>query len=224
MGFASASPILQGMMHVLTIDAALGSCSVALVADDTLIAARHADGGRGHAELAPMVRSVMADARLNLIAVTTGPGSFTGLRAALALAQGLGLGAGVPIVGVSVVEALADETKMQIGHRALWVAIDSRRGRVFLHHDGRLETAALEALPSPLGAVAIAGDAADEVAARLTASGYDAIVTGARVPLPRHIAEVGRQRAAGLLAPIALLPIYVDPPEVRQTPLRPPPT
>jgi tRNA threonylcarbamoyl adenosine modification protein YeaZ len=166
----------------------------------------------------------MPTERLDLIAVTTGPGSFTGLRAALALAQGLGLGAGVPVVGVSVVEALTDDAKTQIGQRALWIAIDSRRGRVFLHRDNVLAATTLEALPPPASPVAIAGDAAVEVAARLTALGYDAMLTNVRVPLPRSIAAVGRQRAAGLLAPLALLPLYVDPPEARQMPMRPPPT
>jgi len=210
-------------MHILAIDAALGSCCVALVADDRVIAARYAEGGRGHAELAPMAQSVIANEKLDLVAVTTGPGSFTGVRAALALAQGLGLGAGVPVVGVSVVEALSDDARTQIGPRSLWIAIDSRRGRVFLHRDGVLAATTLDKLPPPAGPVALAGDAAVEVVERLLAMGYDAMLTTGRVPLPRHIAAVGRQRAAGLLAPVALVPLYVDPPEAREMPLRPPP-
>ena len=50
----------------------------------------------------------MSAADLDLVAVTVGPGSFTGIRAALALAHGLALAAGVPVIGVTVGEALAD--------------------------------------------------------------------------------------------------------------------
>jgi tRNA A37 threonylcarbamoyladenosine modification protein TsaB len=125
-------------------------------------------------------------------------------------------------VGVSVVESLADALP-QLGQRSLWVAIDSRRGRIFLHHEGSIVSVALDAIPTPLGPVAIAGDAAIALASRLAAKGYNVMLTDARLPQPRHIAAVAQKRAAGLLAPLALVPLYVDPPEARAMPLRPPP-
>jgi tRNA threonylcarbamoyladenosine biosynthesis protein TsaB len=95
-------------MRVLAIDTALGACSAALL--DTKRAAVTAHESlamqRGHAEvLMPLVKRVMehaglAFADLDRIAVTTGPGSFTGLRVGIAAARGLGLAAAKPVVGL----------------------------------------------------------------------------------------------------------------------------
>ena len=82
--------------------------------------------------------------------MTVGPGSFTGIRAGLALAHGIALAAGVPVVGVTVGEALADSLPY-LGERQLWVAIDSRRGRVFLERDDTVVATPLDALPTPDG-------------------------------------------------------------------------
>jgi [ribosomal protein S18]-alanine N-acetyltransferase len=146
------------LSRVLALDGALARCSAGLVADGALVASRVEDGARGHAAVLPrMAADVLAEAgcaadALDLVAVTVGPGGFTGLRAALSLAQGLALGAGVPVVGVTVGEALA-EALPHLGGRALWVAIDSRRGQVFLERDGRVRTERLEALPASEGRI-----------------------------------------------------------------------
>ncbi len=119
-------------MHVLALDSALKRCSAAVVVHGEVLAARQADATRGHAALMPvMVRDVLAASgvaatSLDLVAVTVGPGSFTGIRAGLALAHGIALASGIPVVGVTVGEALAD-TLPHLGGRRLWVAIDSRR-------------------------------------------------------------------------------------------------
>lgn len=208
------------LTRVLALDAALAGCSVGIVVEDALRAERRSDAARGQAELLPvMVGAVLAEAgiaaaALDLVAVTVGPGSFTGLRAALALAAGIGLAAAVPVVGVTVGEALA-EALPHLGGRALWVAIDSRRDRVFLERDGGVIAVALDRLPPAGGRVAVAGDAAITVAARLAARGDDVMLTDARRPLPRHIALVGRGRASGALPPRPAQPLYVDPPEAR---------
>jgi hypothetical protein len=74
---------------------------------------------------------------------------------------------------------------------------------------------ALDDLPRPDGPVAIAGDAAIAVAARLAAREADVMLTDARLPVARHVALVGERRLAGDLPPRAPQPIYVDPPEAR---------
>lgn len=217
-------------MRILALDAALARCSATLVADQAVVAEAWQDGRFGHAATLPalardvLARDVLArDAMahdgaqagaLDAVAVVVGPGSFTGIRAAVALAHGLALGAGIPVVGVTVHEALAHALP-RLGRRALWTVVDSRRGRVFLDQGAGPVATALDALPRPGTPVAIAGDAAIAVAARLAARGDDVMLTDARRPGGRHIAVVAEDRLAGRLPPLAPLPLYVDPPEAR---------
>jgi tRNA threonylcarbamoyladenosine biosynthesis protein TsaB len=122
-------------LRVLALDAALARCSAAVVTDGSVVAERREDTDRGHAALLPvMVRDVLDRAGnppLDCVAVTVGPGSFTGIRAGLALAHGIALGFGVPVIAVTVGEALA-AILPPLPDRTLWTATDSRRDRVFL--------------------------------------------------------------------------------------------
>jgi tRNA threonylcarbamoyl adenosine modification protein YeaZ len=212
-------------------DGALADCGTAVVVDGQLAARRVAAGGRGQAALlAGLTRDVLGAAGvtaadLDGIAVTVGPGSFTGLRAAIALAQGLGAASGRPVVGVSVPEAMAAALP-RLGARALWVALDSRRGRIFLQRGDDLRAFAVDDLPAPDGAVAVAGDAAIPVAARLAARGVDVMLTDVRRASPRAVAAVAAQRLRGETPARAPLPLYVDPPEAKLPAggLRPPPS
>lgn len=218
------------MPRILTLDSALARCAAAVVQDDHVLAEQQEELRRGQAARLPvMVQAVLQAAELtaddlDLIAVTVGPGSFTGIRAGLALAHGLALAAGRKLVGVSVGEALAEALPPLPG-RTLWSAIDSRRGRVFLERAGDVAAFLLDSLPDPPGPLALAGDAAIEVAARLAARGRDVMLTGARLPAPLPIARAACRRARGELPARAAQPLYVDPPEVRLPPggLRPPP-
>jgi len=98
---------------VLAIDTALDACSVAAIEDDDMRAVQSERMARGQAErLAPMVRDVMAAAgiradRIDRVAVTVGPGSFTGVRVGLAFARAFALAIGKPCLGVPTLEALA---------------------------------------------------------------------------------------------------------------------
>lgn len=205
-------------MRLLILDAALPRGLAAIVADGHLRARRTMPGARGHAaQLAPMAEAVLAEAGvaardLDAVAATIGPGSFTGLRAALALAHGIAAAIGRPVIGVTVPEAFA------AGHppdgRTLWVAIHSRRGRVFLHDGTALASLDLNDLPGATG-IAVAGDAAIEVAARLAARGADVRLTDQRLPEPLPIAAIAARRLAGALPPLAAQPLYVDAPEAR---------
>jgi tRNA threonylcarbamoyladenosine biosynthesis protein TsaB len=136
-------------MRVLAIDTALGACSVAVVDTDDEGAALYAvsiEMARGHAEaLMPEVARALDAAgglaRIERLAVTVGPGSFTGLRVGLAAARALGLGAGLPVAGVSTLVALAAPI-LDAGDGSVPVAaaIDARHGRAFFQcfaGDGR---------------------------------------------------------------------------------------
>jgi tRNA threonylcarbamoyladenosine biosynthesis protein TsaB len=205
------------LSRILALDAALARCSAAVVVDAAVLAERHADGERGQAAvLAGLVGAVLAASgipapTLDAVAATVGPGSFTGLRAALALAHGLALAIGRPVVAVTVAEALA--AALPEGHqRRVWTAIDSRRGRIFLDTGEGMRPVELAALPAARGAIAVTGDAAIAVAARLAARGDDVQLTDARLPLARWVAAAAERRLAGLLPPLDPRPLYVDAP------------
>ncbi|HUN52957.1 MAG TPA: tRNA (adenosine(37)-N6)-threonylcarbamoyltransferase complex dimerization subunit type 1 TsaB [Candidatus Sulfotelmatobacter sp.] len=206
-------------MLILGLDAALARASAAVVRDGTVLAERVVAGERGQAAvLPPLLASVLAEAGvtvadLDAVAVTVGPGSFTGVRAALALAHGLALAGGKPVLGVTVAEALA--AALPATRRTVWCAIDSRRGRVFLDIAGTVRPCALEALPPAAGPVAVTGDAAVAVAVKLAARGDNVQLTDARLPRAADVARVGAKRLAGALPPLPAQPLYVDPPEAR---------
>lgn len=103
-------------MKILAVDCAHGDCSAAFY-DGTRVAAEIVEHmERGQAErLIPMVQEVLAKAGASFadvesVAVTTGPGSFTGVRVGLAAADGIALAAGLPMTGVSVLDVLAWKT------------------------------------------------------------------------------------------------------------------
>lgn len=210
-------------MRVLALDSATGSCSATIVAGEAVLSGRLRLMDRGQAAILPtLVTEVLAESGiaatdLDLIAVTIGPGSFTGIRGSVALAQGLALGAGIEAVGVTNREAIA-EALPHLARRALWVATPSRRGHVFLEQADRVGSMALTQLPTPGQPVAIAGTAALEVASRLAARGFDVMLTNARTPTGRHIATVAARRARGEIAPCPAEPLYIDPPAVRTPP------
>ena len=98
-------------MMILAVDTALGACSVAVLDGDTVLAHRFEEMARGHAEaLAPMVQDAMTGLgfeSLDRLAVTTGPGTFTGQRVGLAFMRGLRVALQKPLTGVTTLEAMA---------------------------------------------------------------------------------------------------------------------
>lgn len=196
-------------MRLLVLDAALGDAVAAVLEDVSVLA----DAGPGdQRSLAERVARLPLDG-IAAVCVTVGPGSFTGLRAALALAHGLALARGVTLVPVTVAEALGEALPHR-GGRVLWVAIDSRRERVFLDRGEGMQALMLAEVPRPDRRVAVAGDAAVPVAARIAAAGGDVMLTDARRPRPRDVASAALRRLSGEWAPLAAVPLYVDPPAV----------
>lgn len=118
---------------ILAIDTALSACSVAILRGNQTLASAIEPMQRGQAErLAPMVSDLMishglAFNQIDLIAVTTGPGAFTGLRVGLAFARGLALALNRPCVGLSTLEVLATSTRAQQTVAAIGVA-----GHIFI--------------------------------------------------------------------------------------------
>ena len=179
-------------MKVLAFDTALGACSVALVEKGEALASEQRLQVQGQAEsLLPLIERVLGAAGrsygdLDLIAVTIGPGTFTGLRIGLAAARGLSLASGVPLAGVSTLEALAEgvPAARREGRTVLSV-IDARRGEVYAQ--------AFAAALAPLGPPQLLGHAP---AARLAPPGPVTLV-GSGSPLlapllaDRHVITPG---------------------------------
>ncbi len=127
-------------MLILAIDTALDACSAAVLDTEAgrLIAQESQAMKRGHAEaLMPLIGRVIAQsgvafAGLDRIAVTTGPGSFTGLRVGLSAARGIALAANKPVVGVTTLSAYAAPVVSENGEHAVISAIDARHDHVYL--------------------------------------------------------------------------------------------
>ena len=125
-------------MKILSVDTALGACSVALLEDDKLLAHIFEPMERGHAErLAPMVDEAMKQAgadfaALGRLAVTTGPGTFTGQRVGLAFMRGLRLALRIPLTGVTTLEAMAVAAMAETGAHKAAAIHDARREEAYL--------------------------------------------------------------------------------------------
>ncbi|HEV7359069.1 MAG TPA: tRNA (adenosine(37)-N6)-threonylcarbamoyltransferase complex dimerization subunit type 1 TsaB [Steroidobacteraceae bacterium] len=123
------------MMRILALDAATEACSVALLANGRL-AVRTLESGRSSApKILGMAEEVLAEAQVSLamldcIAASIGPGSFTGVRITVAVAQGLAFGAGLKVVPVTTLEALALQVLGDSTSSAI-ACLDARMGEVY---------------------------------------------------------------------------------------------
>tara|TARA_R110002167_G_scaffold4758_21_gene22429 strand:+ start:91 stop:774 length:684 start_codon:yes stop_codon:yes gene_type:complete len=166
-------------MRLLLIDTALSLCTAAVFEGGTALAVRSEPMVKGHQErLAGLVRDAMAASgtgfdALDRIGVTTGPGSFTGLRVGLAFAQGFGAALDRAVVGISTLDALAASVAPQpAADGAVAALIDARRGQVYARFwrrgvvDGPAEALSLEAAE-----------------ARIAALGPDLVLVGSGAPL-----------------------------------------
>lgn len=119
-------------MKIIALDTSSEYCSLALWLDGAILS-RDTRAGQRHSELLlPMLEEMLEQAKLVLsdfdgIAFGAGPGSFTGLRIACGVAQGLAFGVGLPVVGVCTLEALAEASRAA---RAV-AAIDARMGEIY---------------------------------------------------------------------------------------------
>lgn len=217
-------------MKILAIDTALQAVS-ACVCEDGAAAPEVSETimmQRGHAEaLLPLLDRIMAEvdggfAALGRVAVTVGPGSFTGLRVGIAAARAIGIACNVPVVGVSTLAALAAPLILSQKPGLVAAAIDARHGNVYFAAfgpDGRAlvppRVATVRDAVRLLGAgpIRMAGSGAPMLAIEAWSAHLAAEVVG-DVGAP-DIAFVGK---LGLLAdPLTATarPLYLKPPDVK---------
>jgi tRNA threonylcarbamoyl adenosine modification protein YeaZ len=136
-------------MKILAVDTALGACSVALLDDERVLAHHFEPMDRGHAErLAPMVEEVAREAAvdfasLDRLAVTTGPGTFTGQRVGLAFMRGLRVALHRPLIGITTLAAMAAQAKAETGAAFAIPSHDARRDEIYLEIENRLPPSVL---------------------------------------------------------------------------------
>ena len=230
---------------LLAFDTAGAACSAAIWRDGAIRARRFEAMSRGQSErLLPMIEAVMAEAgitypALDAIAVTCGPGGFTGVRIGLATARALALACARPVIGISNFEAVAAAVPEDArAGRDLVAVIDAKRSdlyvQVFSAAPGAASGAALAPVTEaraiapadldgflPRGPLLLAGDAVAVARAALEASGRDAIVAAA--PSQADAGQFAALAAARTLPDAGApppAPIYLRGPDVT---LAPPP-
>ena len=234
-------------MKILAFDSATSACSAAVWCDGEIAARRFEAMERGQSEtLVPMVKEVMKEAgwgfdHLDLLAVTIGPGAFTGVRIGLAAARGMAVASGLPVVGVTTLEAVAHgvDASARAG-RALVVAIDAKRTDFYAQSFApdlvplgppRALMPEMVAGFLPPGRVLIAGAGAPQLRAALTAytragrtfaddrprCGPDRVrfSPGPGAPDAVHVAAIAATRANEAVPGAMPRPLYLRPPDAR---------
>ena len=217
-------------MKLLALDSASTACSAAVLVDAAVVAERFEAMARGQAQaLMPMIAAVMADVpfdALDAVAVTVGPGAFTGVRIGLAAARGLTLARGIPVIGITTLEAVAYPALAELRDgAALVAAVDSKRAEIFVQvFDDSLQalTDPFAATPSdavsrlPKGPLLLAGDGTEGLRALL---GARARMSRSGAPRASAFARLAARRvASGHAAPPR--PFYMRPPDARPMPER----
>jgi tRNA threonylcarbamoyl adenosine modification protein YeaZ len=216
-------------MRVLAIDTALAACSAAVLDTEHrgIIARESQPMVRGHAEaLMPLLERVMDEAGVALtdidrVAVTTGPGSFTGLRVGIAAARGIALAAGRPAVGLSTLSAYAAPHMAADDRFPVIAVIDARHAHVYLQvfsPGGRSFTPPrLATLREAVQAASetpafIVGSAAQLVAAGLSEADPPAAVDARPAPDIAWVARLGAVLPEGQSPP---MPLYLRAPDAQ---------
>lgn len=202
---------------ILAVDTCFGACSAAVVAGTRVLASRHVVMERGHAEaLAPMVRDVMADAGLSFdaldkLAVTTGPGSFTGQRVGLAFMRGLRVALHKPLAGVTSLAAMAEQARAQTGCAVAAAVHDAKRDEVYLALRGEDVPAQIMSVADAIvflgrfPRLALAGTAAKRVARP------DSVITAILAPDAIWVAQIATNADASEVP----RPLYLRPPDAK---------
>lgn len=221
-------------MKILAIDTSLAAAA-ACVYDAQAGAALAAETvwqARGHDEtIVPLIDRTMRaaggrDLKIDRVAVTVGPGSFTGLRIGISAAKAIGLAFDAPVVGVSTLAAYVAQVMAAHADGVAAAAIDARHGRVFVaaYREGRpllqprVATAREAVRAIGAGPIRLAGPTAAALAIEAWRDGVEAeVVSDAAAPDITFVALLARSADPATAPP---RPLYLNPPEVTLAPAR----
>lgn len=197
-------------MRLLVLDAALTRCLAAMMEGEAVLMQRSQEGAHGQAAALPPLVEAVAQGGMDAVAVCVGPGSFTGIRTAIALARGIGLARGIPVIPVTTGEALV---AMSDPGFPAWATTENRRGDLFLERPGLAPPCVVREtdLPRPAHLTWIMGDGAPRAVARMLARGWPAGLGAARRVEAAALARVALRRISGALPALELAPLYIEP-------------
>ncbi len=215
------------MESLLAFDTATEQVHLALAVGERTWRREFAGGARASADLIPSILALLAEAgsslaALDAIAFGRGPGAFTGLRTACAVAQGLAYGAGKPVLALDTLLAVADDARAGRPGWSGWVVVDARMGEVYaaayrFDANGWHETAAPRlATPAALSEAWRSDPPAALAGSALEAFGEQLVAEGAtRQPSARPRGEAllalarSAWRAGRTIDPALALPLYL---------------
>lgn len=225
--------LMSAPLRILALDTATTGCSVSVCVGADVLAHDGRDMRRGQAEvLLPMALAALRQAGLtaqdlDAIAITRGPGAFTGLRIGLAAARGLALALGTPCIGVTTLEAIAHGISLaERRGRTVLAAVESKREDIYvqvfddalnaLSEPTAVDGPGLAALVGTTNLVLIVGDGGPRAFDMLKIEGVKAeLSTASALPDTRIVAALAAERFGAHANALPPEPLYLRPPDAK---------
>jgi len=214
-------------MKLLALDTSSVACSVAIQIDETIVE-RYEEQPREHTRLLmPMIEAAVKEAEVKLsdldaIVLGNGPGSFIGMRIAASVAQGLAFGAGIEIIPVSSMAAVAAQVFAQENASEVVVAQDAHMNEVYLGIYRMKDVEVAEVIPERLQGAEVIGDLTEQDTAGRVAAGFGwqrypdlyavnehLFATTSGILHPRACHLLGLADAAAAVRPQDIAPAYL---------------
>lgn len=175
------------MPDLLAFDTSTDVLSIAVQRGDAVLARTEPGGAQASAALIPLIQQLLAEADLTLSALDAicfgrGPGAFTGLRTACAVAQGLGFGSGRPVLPIDTLQAVAEEARQQFGATRVLAAMDARMDEVYVQAWQLDENGLWQAAEGDAGQARLLSPESVQVPAGWTLAGNAFTAYGERLP------------------------------------------
>ena len=218
-------------LKVLAFDTTTSSCSIAILQNDSILGQVQGIADRGHAEaLLPLIEQVLFEAKLryqdlDLLAVTVGPGAFTGIRIGLATARSLALATKLPLIGITNFDALVGAIhKSKIAGHNVIVILETKRSDFYVCiYDDNLHVLTepkvingteLETL-LPKGRILAVGDGVDRALPFIKSGVADITMPNSETHVdPVIVAKLAADIFAGGVPDEKPVPFYLKPPNV----------